>query len=615
MSCLYCCWCRRVFLLALSFAGEAPLPSPRHCLTCCAYAGAVGQAFYRLLSKILTVAPAGLSAIGSVSYWAPEITEERSEEKKRGDSGTLPFYFHPAPPVTRESLNAIVDGFNLKPGDIVCELATRIDTPTIWAAVKAKKAHFANTGFDSWPDTELDLEGLDALKKHADFTTPRNDGTGSQTCVFSFGCNPGIASHFVRHGLAQATGEADAGKAAELFDLKSIVFEERDTQWSVLGTKEEEHLKSTLTSVLYNTWSPGNYLVETEESTLLYPGIPAPALELNSAGPTVLGWIPSGPIIGMMPPHDETFTIQPWFGGKTIPALFVYEASPTARGYIKSGKAEPSDKATCKLLTPKTYNLASTGYDMLGALMFSNKPGVAPFYCGIEMNVADAAAIDPTGSAGPTAMQVTGGLWTAVQFILQHPKVGDCFAEDVPTDFVVNTAFPWSGRITARSAPEALNVSSLFDPGAPSALANILAGEVKASKTEVKPSPIHAEGVFAAHSLIEAEAVAQLPVEGSVADVVNGSKFNHSFDANAYVDRNRTVRTAAPVAAGSELTLNYALLYTSADKSVKFEANGIPVTNWTSVPAATLHKYLQAYPIDETIIADIRAYFAAPITA
>lgn len=202
-------------------------------------AGAVGQAFHRLLQKITTALPGALDRIAQITYWAPEITEARDEGLYR---------FRPIPPVTRTTLATILDGFELREGDIVLELATRIDTPTIWGEVKRRGAHFANTGFDCWPDVELDLEALEGLKTHADFSAPGK--TKARTSVFSFGCNPGIASHFVRYGLFAATGIADAGKAAEAFDLKSIVFEERDTQWGIPGSAGEAELEATKTKIL-----------------------------------------------------------------------------------------------------------------------------------------------------------------------------------------------------------------------------------------------------------------------------------------------------------------------------------------------------------------------------
>ena len=162
-----------------------------------------------------------------------------------------------------------------------------------------------NSGFDVWPDITLDLAGLDALAKDPAFSK----GAGP-TSVFSFGCNPGIASHFVRHGLFAATGLSDTRAAAKEFGLRAVSFNERDTQWPVRGSKGEAHLASTQLDVLYNTWSPGNYIVETAESTILYAGCPEQAKDISSAGPAVVGWVPSGPNIGFMAPHDETFTIQ-----------------------------------------------------------------------------------------------------------------------------------------------------------------------------------------------------------------------------------------------------------------------------------------------------------------
>ena len=190
-------------------------------------------------------------------------------------------------------------------GDIVIELATRICTHTIWKECKSRGVHFMNSGFDVWPDITLDLDLMTLMAKDPIFAK----GSGP-TCVFSFGCNPGIASHFVRHGLFAATGIADTREAAKAFGLKSISFNERDTQWPLPGSKGEAHFLSTQLDVLYNTWSPGNYIVETGESTILYAGCPEEAKALSSAGPAVVAWTPTGPNIGFMAPHDETFTIQ-----------------------------------------------------------------------------------------------------------------------------------------------------------------------------------------------------------------------------------------------------------------------------------------------------------------
>lgn len=446
----------------------------------------------------------------------------------------------------------------LNQGDIVIELATRIDTQTIWKEVKARGCHFLNSGFDVWPDITLDLDLMDGMVKDPAFSK----GKGL-TSVFSFGCNPGIASHFVRHGLYAATGIEDVNEAAKAFGLRSVSFNERDTQWGKPGSEGEKTLISTQLDVLYNTWSPGNYIVETNESTILYWGCPEEAKTINSAGPAVIGWVPSGPNIGFLAPHDETFTIQEWFE-TPVPAVFVYEAPPTARAYIKGGRCAHSSNAVCKLLTPAKYDIGSQGYDLLGALLFSNKPNTPPFWCGIHMDVADANVIDSLGDVGPTPFQVTGGLWSALCYIMEHPDAGDCFPEMVPTPFVVSHAFPWAGTLIARSAPEALLVPGLFDPSSPDSLNQILNGEPAEGRIAVQEgSKIHGKGVFALIDLPLSCNVQQLAYEPfGILDVISATAYNHSDTPNAYIDRNRAVRTSRAITKGEEITINYSLYAT-----------------------------------------------------
>jgi hypothetical protein len=250
-----------------------------------------------------------------------------------------------------------------------------------------------------------------------------------------------------------------------------------------------------------------------------------------------------------------------------VNAVFVYEAPPTARAYLKGGRAEHSSVAKCQLLTPAKYDIKGDGYDMLGALLFSDKPDQPPFWCGISLNVDESLVVDPLGDVGPTPLQVVGGVWAALQFILQKPSSGDCFPEEVPTPFVVANAFPWAGTLVARPAPEALQVVGLFDPGKPDECLNrIMHGEPKPDFAKAAPSAIHGNGLFAARPLPINTAVAQLPFEGGsplavllAAEPAKGG-VNHSAQPNAFVDRNRAVRTFLPLAEGAEITVNYSLL-------------------------------------------------------
>ena len=352
--------------------------------------------------------------------------------------------------------------------------------------------------------------------------------------------------------------------------------------------------------------------------------------------------------------------MQTWFG-RQIPALFVYEAAPPARFFLKSGTTPHSSEAVCKLLTPGPYDIRDDCYDMIGVVLFSSKPGQVPYWCGLNMTTADAARIDPTRSAGCTPLEVTGGVWTALQYVMRHPGTGDCFPEDVPTDFVMRTAFPWSGRLLVRPAPEALKVAGIFDPAAPNALAVVLAGTPDAARLVARPSPIHGQGAFATVDLLASTALVQVRStmgEGGVhgagagtqcvtmgavgcggegdeaerappspllqlaltgpATTAAGFTFNHSCAPNAYLDRNRCIRTLRPVPAGQELTVDYAMTATRAAAgpatAIAACSCGAPacrgrVTDWTALPAAGVAAYLESAPLDREVEEDVYSVF------
>jgi homospermidine synthase len=236
-----------------------------------------------------------LDPIAKVFYFAPEIPSEGAFEGFENDDV---FTFNHCHVVDCEAaVPKIFDLFKAngaKEGDILVEVACRVDTLTMWKAAKANNMHFCNTGYDVWGDQVLDLEGLDNMSKDPVF---EGNGTG-KTSIFGFGMNPGLVNHFITHGLKLATGITDPLAASAEFGLKGVIFSERDTQWAQAGTEAEAYLKANQQNILFNTWSPGNFVVETKESTLLWPGMPNAVKEVTCDDPTFVSWVPSGPIVG-----------------------------------------------------------------------------------------------------------------------------------------------------------------------------------------------------------------------------------------------------------------------------------------------------------------------------
>lgn len=555
-----------------------------------------------------------LMPIGKVSFFAPEIKESCTEEPelKKPRIETV-FNYHNCGPVGRDTFKALLDKMNLAPGDVVLDLAARIDTVAVWHEVKRRNCHFLCTAFDVWADLELDLMAIDNMRSDPVFSK----GSGP-TSVFGMGMNPGIVNHFVAHGLKAATGLDDVAAASEEFGLSSYIFSERDNQWPKAGSAAEKLVTETQEDVLYCSWSPNNYLVETRECKLLYPGMPKEASEMMSVDSTLVSWVPSGPMVGFAPPHDETFTTQKWFN-REIPALFIYESPPPARFFLKGKNMSHSSNVPCKLFTPAQYELREDCYDTIGVILLSSKHGREPFWCGLSMNVGDAAEMDSTGGSGPTALQVMAGVWTSLQYIISHPQRGDCFPEDLPTDFVISTAFPWAGRLLARPCPEALTLPGFFDPAASDAFARLKAGAMEAGRVEVRTSSIHGSGSFATKALLPGTVVAQLALSGPIASEAAG--FNHCCCPNAYVDRNHAIRTMADVAQGEEVTIDYAM--TAARGSQDLASASITtcncgaascrksVSDWAALPAGGLLRYMKTLPIMREVEEDIHAAFAS----
>lgn len=103
--------------------------------------GSVGQAMYKTLAVV--IARGQLHGIKAIKYRAPEIKEASADGL---------FSFAPGPVVTRETLLPLLDDMKLAAGDIIMELACRIDTRTIWLESKKRGCHFLNSGFDVWSD-------------------------------------------------------------------------------------------------------------------------------------------------------------------------------------------------------------------------------------------------------------------------------------------------------------------------------------------------------------------------------------------------------------------------------------------------------------------------------
>jgi hypothetical protein len=148
--------------------------------------------------------------------------------------------------------------------------------------------------------------------------------------------------------------------------------------------------------------------------------------------------------------------------------------------------------------------------------------------------------------------------------------------------------------------------------------------------TEVKASGIHGNGVFATVDIpVVGTLLKQLPMsdpnQAEVTPVVAIPEFqvNHSCEPNAYLDRNRAIRTLRSVASGEEITINYAYACTDGEMTNLSAAStacacgaasckGSTYFSWKSYDKAAALNCLATFPLVRELEDEIRAEFSIP---
>lgn len=96
----------------------------------------------------------------------------------------------------------------------------------------------------------------------------------------------------------------------------------------------------------------------------------------------------------------------------------------------------------CEVIDPSNYQLH--GYDKVGAMMiFKNNRG---WWSGTIMDEFDAAHLFDH-KFGPTVIQVASGLYSSFVWLLNNPNSGNKWAENLDSDFILEHAKPYLGRL------------------------------------------------------------------------------------------------------------------------------------------------------------------------
>lgn len=430
--------------------------------------GAIGKCFTEILLK-------NFPSINLIVWDMIEIPQEETRFK------------YIKKQILKENISSIIE--YLKRGDILVDLSTNIDVVETWTLCVEKGVMYLNTAMEEWedcedaisfPQTEQELYLTSELYRHdqveqKDFWNPKEGATS----VFEHGMNPGLISHFVKKGLLEAAEyfltrrdfndldhskiekylkERNYTKLAQAMELHTVHCSEYDDQYIT-------NPPSDLKTKFYNTWSCEGILTEamipfqiaqgSHEDTNTsekYPRLHNNSL-IMSKKPSykylAKSWVPFQNIEGCLIPHGEAYTLRKFFydeeTGYAPSQYYVYSLNPYAREFFNS---IPEDAILQNLdpewevIHPLNHDLH--GYDKVGALLiFRNNRG---WWSGTIMDEHDAAEHFDK-KFGPTVLQVAAGVYAAFSWMIQNPNAGNKWAEHLDSDYVLNIARPYLGRV------------------------------------------------------------------------------------------------------------------------------------------------------------------------
>lgn len=312
----------------------------------------------------------------------------------------------------------------------------------------------------------------------------------STTAILESGQNPGMVSHFTKIALKKVLFSKYANnipniEQLRLLDLKNyknyskiacglglevIHIAEKDTQ---IPKKSAIKKYGPLSETFYNFWSCKGYVEESIDPTALGFGTHEQINEstwLGKAGHVKMGHqivipirsmnvlansvIPNlngrkvTKIKGRVISHGEASTICQFLQikkkvkGSEKPKLiyrpsvyYVYESSPISQMSLSVLKKNDYKIQKNEHVFKSEETLS--GSDTVGSLLiFSKESGIPPFYMGTIVDNDYLQKFSPV-FLNATTIQVLGGIYGSIAYMLKHPKDGVHFSETLPSESFV----------------------------------------------------------------------------------------------------------------------------------------------------------------------------------
>lgn len=364
------------------------------------------------------------------------------------------------------------------PGDLLIDLAWNIEVTEIVDWCHHNGVLYVNTATELWDpyDTSVPPNERTLYVRHMMLRDLKSSWAETgPTAVVEHGANPGLVSHWTKVALtdigktmlAQGVSphkhadierflsERAWNNLAMTLGVKVIHISERDTQitnvpkrpnefvntWSVAGFHEEGIAPAEMGWGTHEQYMP--------ENAWVYDYGPGNQICLSQMGINTLvrSWVPtSGEIIGMVVRHGEAFTISDHLTVRAENGRPLYR--PTVHYAY-----HPCDSAIVSLweLKMRNYemqpeqrilqNEITDGMDELGVLLLGHD--LNGWWVGSQLDIHETRRLVPGQNA--TTLQVAASILGAVAYMVTHPDLGLCVADDLPHEDILAVANPYLG--------------------------------------------------------------------------------------------------------------------------------------------------------------------------
>ncbi|NBS90387.1 homospermidine synthase [bacterium] len=329
--------------------------------------------------------------------------------------------------VTRENMGALLGQYVSK-GDIIIDLAWNIDCCEILTWCHEHGVLYINTSVEVWDPYE-NAEKLHPTERtlyHRHMKLRKLIASWKQpsvTAVLEHGANPGLISHFTKHGLLDIASHALADK----------LFKGAQAELIAEHAKKQEfnHLAHQL----------GVKVIHCSERDTQITDQPKLVNEFY-----VNSWVPNYSIVGMVVRHGEAFSITEKLtvreGDKAIYRPTVHYAYCPCDAAIASLNELKSNRYN---LQPKIRIMTdeiTSGEDILGALIMGHP--YKSWWCGSDLSIEESRRKVPHQNA--TTLQVAISVVAAFMWMIENPEKGVVLPDDLPHDFVLKISKPYLGK-------------------------------------------------------------------------------------------------------------------------------------------------------------------------